>query len=139
VSLSDVLVAGVLKVHIVCEVVLNGIVIISFNTTTGLAVANLTNATAEVNQFQLFDGNHGAYTLDVLTAANTYPHAGTPKAIAFQAAIEVDVLPDSAKLRAIQSVVEIDVLPDSAKLKVYQMVIEVDVLVLTNRWYISES
>jgi hypothetical protein len=128
VILSDVLVSGVLNVNIECHVALNGVEVLSFNTTVNMAVSSLTNGTAEVNRFDLLGGTYGAYMLDTLQPIVTYPHGGTPDAQAFQAVVEVDELLDSGVLDAYQAVVEVDVLPDTAELIVYQMVIEVDVL-----------
>jgi hypothetical protein len=138
VQLSDVLVAGVAKVNIQCTVALNGTIVMTFNVTTSMGAAGLKNATSEVNRFQLLGGSYGAYTLDTLTAIGTYPHAGTPDAIAYQAPIEVDLLLNSGVIDAYQSAVEVDVLPDSAQVKIYQMVVEVDILAL-QRWNINES
>jgi hypothetical protein len=136
-TLSDVLVAGVNKVHILLELVLNGKSIISFNTTTTITSSNLKNGTAEANNFQLTGGLYGAFTLDVLTAAVNYPHPGSPKARVNQGAIEMANLPDSGKIQVHQGVVEITNLPDSGKIRINQGVIEL--IIDAPRWYISES
>jgi len=138
VTFSDVTIAGVLRVHIKCDIVMNGETVISFDSDTATGALQLANSTSEVNIFQLNSGAFGAFTLDVLTAINTYPHAGTPNLRAYQAPVEVDELLDSGVLDAIQAVTEVDVLPDSAVLVALQMVVEVDILE-TTRWYISES
>jgi hypothetical protein len=139
ITLSDVMVSGVNKVNIQCEIALDGVSIISFNTTTSISSSGLANGTAEVNQFQLNNGHYGAYTLDTLQAINTYPHGGAPNAVVFQAVVEIDELPDDSEITVLQAVVEVDELPDSTQLQVFQAVVEVDILVITNRWYISES
>lgn len=130
VLLSDVTVLGVKYVNIDCEIALNGVSVISFNVTTSEPVANLTNATSEINRFQFTTDSafYSAFTLDTLQPIVSYPHPGTPKMIATQAAIEANVLPDSAKLVVIQAPIEVDRLPDSAKIIIFQTVIEVDVL-----------
>ncbi len=133
VTFSDVVVGGTAKVHILCAIALNGIQVISFSTTVNVAVAQLVNATAEANVFQLNSGSFGAYTLDVLQPIVTYPHPGSPKAIAYQSVVEVDQLLDSGVLKAHQAVTEVDILPDTATLTVFQMVIEVDVLLSGSR------
>jgi hypothetical protein len=138
VTLSDVLVAGVPRVNIQCSVYVNGTPFLSFNTTTGVAVAGLTNGTAQVNRFQLIRGNYGAYTLDVLTGIPTYPHGGTPHAIAVQAVTEVDELLTSGVIDAYQAMAEVNELPDSAAINIFQCVVEVDILE-ASRWYIYES
>jgi hypothetical protein len=139
VTFSDVMVSGVNKVNIECEIALNGTSIISFNTTTTVSSSGLANGTAEINQVQLNNGHYGAYTLDTLQAINTYPHGGAPNAVVFQAVVEIDELPDDSEITVLQAVVEVDELPDSTQLQVFQAVVEVDILVITNRWYISES
>jgi hypothetical protein len=90
--------------------------------------AVLSGGTAAVNRFQLTGGELAAYTLTSLQAVVTYPHAGTPKMLAYQAPIEVDLLPDSGNVKIFQTAVEADLLPDSAKIRILQAVIEVDLL-----------
>jgi hypothetical protein len=126
VTLSDVLVAGVLMVHVDIEVALNGESILTGSKTTVVAVSQLDGSTSQVKRFQLLDGRYGAFTLDTLQAIVSYPHAGTPNAIVYQAVVEVDEVIDSGKLDIYQAVVEVDVLPDNAKLRVFQMVVEAD-------------
>ena len=122
VQLSDVLVSGVKHINIDCQVALNGTQVISFNATTGAPVTDLANGTSEVNRFYLTaaEAFYSAYTLDNLKSINDYPHPGTPSALAFQASVEVDILPDTAKVRILQAVVEVD-------------------LLVPDRWYVSES
>lgn len=122
VALSDVLILGVKFISIDCQIVLNGVEVISFSTTTGAAVTDLTNGTSEVNKFQLqaAEAFYSAFTLRTLTTENDYPHAGSPKARVNQASVEVDILPDSGKVRVIQAVIEVD-------------------LLVPNKWYISEA
>jgi hypothetical protein len=138
VVLTDVLVAGVAKVHIFCEVALNGNQVVACDVTTNVNAGGLTGATSAVNRFQLPGGTYGAFTLDTLAALPDYPHAGTPNAVVKQAVIEVDEVLDSGKIDVFQAVTEVDVLPDSAKVKIFQMVIEVDLL-QSGRWNIYES
>lgn len=128
VTFSDVLVSGVNHLHIDCEVALNGVSVFSCSVTTTQLVSGFVNGTSEANKFRLNFGTYGAFTLDTLQAIVSYPHAGSPKAIVYQAAVEVDELPDDALLQVYQGVVEVDELPDSTKLRVHQAVIEVDVL-----------
>lgn len=128
VTLSDVLLAGVLSIHIDCDVALNGVQIMAISKTVAAGVAQLANSTSEVNRFQLRTGAFGAYTLDVLTALVAYPHGGTPAAIVYQTVVEVDEVLDSGKLDVYQAIAEVDVLPDSALLRVLQMVVEVDTI-----------
>lgn len=128
VTFSDVLDSGILRVRIDLEIACNGVSILAAGLTTTVAVAGLTNGTAEVNRFQLILGRYGAFTLDTLQPIITYPHAGTPSAIVFQALGEVDEIIDSGKLDIYQAIGEVDVLPDSAKLRVFQMVAEVDTI-----------
>lgn len=126
VTLSDVAVAGVNHVNIAGEVAIDGVSVLTFNATTAVLSSGLTNGTAEVNRFQLSGGQYGAFTLDTLQAIVSYPHAGSPSLIAYQAPIEVDQLLDSGVLDVFQSVLEVDELPDSANVRVIQAVLEVD-------------
>lgn len=113
VTFSDVTVSGVKHVHIACVIVLNGTTVISFGTTTGAAVTGLTNATSEVNRFQLTTNgaDYAAFTLRSRTSVNDYPHPGTPRALAYQTAVEVDALPDDSRVVVHQAVIEVDLLP----------------------------
>lgn len=123
--LTDVLVSGVNRVNLNCEIGMNGRSVITFNTTTNVSSSSLFTGTAAVNRFQMVGaGHYAAYTLTSLQAIVTYPHGGTPDAIAFQSAIELARLPDSATLKTIQGDVEIARLPDSASLHLFQGVIE---------------
>lgn len=112
VTLSDVLVSGVKHIHINCKLALNGTKIIDFDTTTTTPVTDLKNATSEVNRFELQAAEcfYSAYTLDTLQSIVSYPHPGAPKALAYQAVAEVDILPDTTKLQVHQAVVEADCL-----------------------------
>ncbi len=46
VTLSDVMVSGVNHINIACQIALNGVKVIDFNTTTGVAVTDLANGTS---------------------------------------------------------------------------------------------
>jgi hypothetical protein len=138
ITLSDVLVAGVLKLNIQCDIGLNGVSIISFNTTTTASVANFANATSEVNSVRMQDGLFGAFTWDVLSALIAYPHVGTPSAIVKQGAIELDILPNTANIDVYQGAIELDILPNTAQLRVIQAVIEMDRFI-REPWYVTES
>ena len=120
-TFSDVMVLGVNHVRIDGVIVLNGTTVISIGATTGAAVTGLANGTSEINRFQLTTNgaDYSAFTLDTGKSVNDYPHPGSPSAIAFQSAIEVDALPDNAQLVVLQALVEVDLLPA--------------------RWYIYES
>lgn len=129
VQLTDVTITGVKYIHIECQIALNGVKVIDFNTTTTTPVTQLTNGTSEVNRFGLNGAAfYSAYTLDTLQAINAYPHPGTPKARANQAAVEVNILPDTAKIHALQAAIELDELPDTTLLRIIQALIEVDLL-----------
>lgn len=128
VTFSDVLVMGVMVVHIDFEVALNGESILSGSKDTVVAVAQLAGGTSQVNRFQMLNGRYGAFTLDTLQPIVTYPHGGTPSAIVYQAVVEVDEVIDSGLLDVYQAVMEVDVLPDNSKLRVFQMVIEADTI-----------
>jgi hypothetical protein len=112
VQVSDVLVLGVLMINVNVQVGLNGRQVLSINHTSNTPVAQLVHATSEVNRFQLLstDGFYGAFTLDSLQSMVSYPHLGTPQALAQQAVAEVDVLPDTATLEVHQAVLEVDCL-----------------------------
>lgn len=125
--LTDVLVSGVNKVNLNCEIGMNGRSVMSFNVTTGVSSSSLFTGTAAVNRFQFVGaGHYAAYTLTSLQAIVTYPHGGTPKAIVSQASVEVEELPDTAELSITQAAVEADLLPDTAELTISQAVIEID-------------
>lgn len=138
VTLSDDEILGVKYVKIVYQLILNGTEAISVSVTTPTPVAGLTNGTAEVNRFQLLGGKHGAYTLQGLTAAGVYPHPGSPNAVLFQSAAEVNALVDDGEVQISMAAAEVNTLPDTALLEVIQSVIEVN-LEAANKWYISES
>lgn len=112
VTLTDVMVSGVDHIHIACKIALNGVIVIDFAVTTGAAVTDLANGTSQVNRFELQAAEcyYSAYTLDTLQAIVSYPHAGTPSGLVYQAVVEVDELPDTTKLQIHQAVIEVDCL-----------------------------
>lgn len=139
VQLTDEILSGVTYVNVNVQVGLNGRQICSVHVRSNFPVNNLTNATSEVNRFQLTgSGFFSAFTLTSLQSMPSYPHAGSPAALAFQAVAEVNTVPDSGKIRIIQAAAEADTVPDTTKLRVIQAVAEVDAKA-ANRWYISES
>lgn len=140
ITLTDVPVGTATFVGLQCEVGLNGRQIMSVTHTSMTPTAQLINATSEVNRFQLIssDAFYSAYTLDSLQSMVTYPHPGAPKALAYQAMVEADVVPTTGKIRAIQAVAEADVVPTTAKLRVIQAVAECDVLTPV-RWRTYEA
>lgn len=128
VTLSKITVSGVDYVHIFANVFVNGQLALNVDKTTGIDVSNLANpGFAQVNQFTIGGGQFAAYTLDTYSAAVNYPHPGSPKALAYQGPIEINILPSNGKLRVHQAPIEIDILPSTTKLRVFQCVIEVDI------------
>ena len=81
-TLTDVVVAGVAIVHIKGEIALNGASVISFDKDTAVPIAQLANATSEVNRFQLSTNGafYSAFTLDTLQPIVSYPHPDALKA-----------------------------------------------------------
>lgn len=132
VTLSDVLVLGVNMVRITGEIALNGRSVMTFAETTATASGPLATGTAAVNRFQLASNgaNYGAFTLQSITGIVSYPHPGSPLAIATQAPIAVGLLPNTGKISIYQVPMGVDVLPNNALLQIYQMVIAVDVFEL---------
>ena len=112
VTFSDVLdpITMITHVNIDFELALNGVSVLSFNTTTSFDVSQLAAGTSEVNQFFLTSTGafYANYTLDTLQPIVSYPHPTSPlNCIVHQGVIEVIEEPDDSTVWVHQGVIEL--------------------------------